>query len=127
MQSTATLPTVTELGTLSHSWQRHLRAANLSPKTISNYTEAARQFESFLVARGMPTDVHAITREHIEFFLIDVLERTSASSQATRYRQLQQSSAVFSTRARSRPHRWRVCVHLRSTRSRFRSSPGTTW
>jgi site-specific recombinase XerC len=54
------------------------------------YMEAARQLESFLIVRGMPTNVQSVTREHIEFFLIDVRDRTSASSEATRYLQLQQ-------------------------------------
>ena len=90
MQSTTTLPAVTEIGTLAISWQRHLRAANLSPKTISNYMEAARQFERFLVERGMPTTVGSITREHVESFIEELLDTISASTAATRYRQLHQ-------------------------------------
>lgn len=46
-----------ELGGLIPSWQRHLRAANRSAKTLATYTEAADQLAAFLADRGMPTDV----------------------------------------------------------------------
>ena len=38
----------------------------------------------------MPTDVGDITREHIETYLVELRERTSASTAATRYRGLRQ-------------------------------------
>jgi site-specific recombinase XerD len=90
MQSTDSLRAIDQLSTLTRSWRIHLEAENLSPKTIRNYLDAAQQLEAFMQERGMPTAVDAITREHIETFLIDVRERTSASTAATRYRGLQQ-------------------------------------
>jgi len=36
------------------SFARHLRAANLSPKTVRTYLEAAGQLTSFLVEGGRP-------------------------------------------------------------------------
>jgi site-specific recombinase XerD len=52
--------------------------------------DAGKQLAAFLEAHGMPTQVEHIKREHVEAFLIDVRGRTSVSTQATRYRQLQQ-------------------------------------
>lgn len=78
------------LSSLLISWQRHLRVTNLSPRTIQSYEEAGRQFVAFLVLMGMPTAPSAITREHIEAFIEDLLQRYSPSTAANRYRSLQQ-------------------------------------
>lgn len=48
------------------SFARHLRAENLSPRTVETYTESARQLATFLAEKGMPQDVAHITREHVE-------------------------------------------------------------
>ena len=62
------------------SLARHLRAQNLSPKTIYAYCGAVEQLASFLDSRGMPLNVAAITREHIEEFLTDILQRRKATT-----------------------------------------------
>jgi site-specific recombinase XerD len=87
------MDTIIELGklrSLALSWLVHLEAENKSSKTLISYRAAAEQLEEFLRISGMPTDVSAIAREHIDMFLIAVMERTSASTAATRYRALQQ-------------------------------------
>lgn len=66
---------VGDLETLSASFGRHLRAANLSPRTIDAYTDAAEGLRRFLVERGMPTQVDAIRHEHVEAFIEDQLAR----------------------------------------------------
>lgn len=81
---------VGDLGGLLPSWSRHLQAERKSPRTIQSYGEAATQLISFLTTAGMPTSVDAIRREHVEAFLVDVLERRSASTAANRFRSLQQ-------------------------------------
>jgi len=55
---------VGDIEALSASFRRHLRAANLAPKTIKTYMEAADGLRGFLVERGMPTQVAAIRRRH---------------------------------------------------------------
>lgn len=72
------------------SFGRHLRAANKSPTTIKSYTEAVRQLDAFLEARGMPRAVAHIRREHLETFIEDQLARLRPASAANRYRSLQQ-------------------------------------
>lgn len=68
------------------SFGRHCRAANLSPRTIETYTEAATQLALFLAASGMPTDVDAIRREHVEAFISDQLDRFKPGTAHNRYR-----------------------------------------
>jgi site-specific recombinase XerD len=72
------------------SFARHLRAANKSPNTIKSYLEAVTQFDTFLAEHGMPRDVAAIHREHVEAFVEDQLRRLKPASAANRYRSLQQ-------------------------------------
>jgi site-specific recombinase XerD len=68
------------------SFGRHCRAANLSPRTIETYTEAATQLALFLAASGMPTEVDAIRREHVESFIAGQLERFKPGTAHNRYR-----------------------------------------
>lgn len=79
-----------DVGAMSASFARHLRASNLSPKTISTYGEACRQFGRFLADRGMPVDVASIRREHVEMFVESILARWSPATASNRYRALQQ-------------------------------------
>lgn len=81
---------VGDLEALSASFRRHLRAANLAPKTIKTYMEAADGLRRFLVERGMPTQVTAITREHVEAYVTDLLDRWKPATASARYRALQQ-------------------------------------
>lgn len=79
-----------QLVDLLPSWELHLRAANLSPRTVQSYLEAGGQLVDHLVAAGMPTAVTAVTREHVEAYITGVLEQRSPSTAANRYRSLQQ-------------------------------------
>lgn len=71
------------------SFSRHLRAENLSPRTIETYTESARQLAAFLAEQGMPQDVANITREHIESFISHLLERWKPATANNRFRGIQ--------------------------------------
>ena len=90
-RATTTSARYGSLALLTPSWERSLRATNRAPRTIQAYVEAARLFEVFLRSRGMPTNVAAIRREHIEAFLEDDLSRgLAAATAAGHYRRLQQ-------------------------------------
>jgi site-specific recombinase XerD len=70
---------------------RHLRAAGLSPKTGRTYLEGVANLAAFLVERGMPTAIEAITREHLEEWLIAMREAgRKPTTIAARYRSVQQ-------------------------------------
>jgi site-specific recombinase XerD len=63
-----------------------LAAQNKSAATRKVYGTAVRQLGEFLADRGMPADVAAITREHVEAYLADLLAQgRSASTAKTRY------------------------------------------
>ena len=70
------------------SFRRHLRAENLSPRTLKVYTEAATLFDRFLADKGMPRDVANIRREHVEAFVADQLERLRPATANNRHRSL---------------------------------------
>ncbi len=75
---------------LAESFRRSLLAERKSPRTVQSYGEAVRQFADYLATRGMPIDVDAIHREHVEAFLVDLLERFKPATAANRFRSLQQ-------------------------------------
>ncbi|NIJ13074.1 site-specific recombinase XerD [Saccharomonospora amisosensis] len=94
---TAAVP-LDDLRELLPDWKRHLRAANKAPSTINSYLLIAQEFLAFLLDSGMPTSASAITREHIEHYLVHLQERPhkrtgkplSAANIAKHYRSLQQ-------------------------------------
>lgn len=88
--ATRTVTPTIELDALVDSWARHLRAANLSPRTVRSYTDGARAFVAFAREAGMPTDPTAIKREHVETYIEAILDRWKPSTALTRYRDLQQ-------------------------------------
>jgi site-specific recombinase XerD len=79
-----------DLATLLPDWQISLRARGRQPGTIDSYLTCARNLQTFLVSRGMPTVVTSITREHVEHFLADMFTRTKPATVAKHYRSLQQ-------------------------------------
>ena len=85
-----TAESVGQITTLSTSWRRHLRAANLSEKTVRTYMESVDLFGRFLSEAGMPTDVASIRREHVEAFIEHLLSLWKPATASNRYRALQQ-------------------------------------
>jgi integrase len=89
--------TFTLLGLLP-SWERSLKAKRKSDRTIADYLTDATRFCEWLTAQGMPVDPTAITREHVETFIVSELERVSERTGeklkpgyvASAYRRLQQ-------------------------------------
>ena len=78
------------LGPYIRLFERHLRAANRSAKTVQVYVESAGQLDRFLAAQGMPTMPEGIHREHVEAWIEDVLGRCKPATASVRFRSLQQ-------------------------------------
>ena len=76
----------TALSPLLRSFERHLRAANRSERTIASYLESLRQAEAFLAAHGK--GLADARRADLEAFLGDLLTRRAAGTVATRYKVL---------------------------------------
>ena len=66
------------------SYERNLRIKKRSPRTIQGYQEAVDQLVDFHDGE----DLLELTREQIEAYLLDVMERHSVSTAANRHRSL---------------------------------------
>ena len=89
--TTATVPQDTIPGSyraLTDSFRLHLRSERKSPRTIQTYGEALRLFGAYVAERGMPSDVAALRREHVEAFIADLLARFKPATAHNRYRAL---------------------------------------
>ena len=93
------------LSPLLRSFERHLRAANRSERTIASYLESLRQAEAFLAARGK--GLADARRADLEAFLGDLLTRRAAGTVATRYKVCASCTAGSRKRTRSPPTPWR--------------------
>src|SRR6266508_2232451 len=66
---------------LLRSFERYLRAANRSERTVGNYLESLHQAEAFLRPRGVR--LREATRADLEDFLADLLARRAAAAAAS--------------------------------------------
>ena len=88
----ASIPTVPalvtdgDLGDELQSFVRHLRAQNVSPNTIYAYAGAVVSLGEYLKANGLPTDVKAIERQHIERWQESLLAAYKPATAHQRYR-----------------------------------------
>ena len=73
---------------LARSYERHLRASNKARMTVVTYMSAIAALGAFLADQGMPTDPAAVTREHVEAFIADILSRAKPATALNRYRAL---------------------------------------
>jgi site-specific recombinase XerD len=78
------------LESLIGSWRLHLNAERKAPKTVRTYLEAATQLTQFLAEKGMPTNAADIHREHVESFIVHLIETNSPATALNRYSALQQ-------------------------------------
>jgi site-specific recombinase XerD len=90
MTITTSAPSVGDLRTLVPDFERSLRAANKSPKTIKIYVEAARGLIEFLLDAGMPTEAEKVRREHVEAYIVDQIAKWKPATANQRYRSLAQ-------------------------------------
>ena len=71
---------------LTRSFSLKLSAENKSPRTQQTYAESLRLFGEFLEAKGMPTHMGGIRREHIEAFVSHLLENYKPATASNRGR-----------------------------------------
>lgn len=82
-----------DIGTLPYyipSWRLSLKARNRAPRTIETYLLAANQLVDFLTERGMPLELDALKREHVESYIEWLVDNRSAATAAQRFASLQQ-------------------------------------
>jgi site-specific recombinase XerD len=78
-----------DLPALVRSFERHLRAANRSPRTIEKYVLAATQLVRFLHADGLSVDAAAVRKRDVEAYIAFLLERFKPGTALTHYQDLQ--------------------------------------
>lgn len=90
MTSTISPIVTNDIGDFLRGYELSLRARNRSPKTIVGYLQTVELFRAFLVRVGMPTAVECLTREHVEAFIADQVERWKPKTAHVRYGDLRQ-------------------------------------
>ena len=73
-QYTDTVPSTNPNVNLVDHFTVHLHALNRSAKTIETYLDSVKQFVEFVGAQGMSPQPMNWKREHIEAFLVHLLE-----------------------------------------------------
>ncbi len=92
------LPTLVTEGDLADelgSFTRRLRQENVSPNTMYAYVGAVVSLGQYLAEHDLPTDVRAITRDHIVDWQNDLLGRYKASTAHQRFRGAQRFFGWF--------------------------------
>ena len=79
-----------DLASYIRSWVRSLRARNLAAKTVKTYREAAEGLAAHLARTDGPGNLAEIQREHVEGFIVHLLDTAADSTASNRYRGLQQ-------------------------------------
>ncbi|MBA3687905.1 MAG: tyrosine-type recombinase/integrase [Chloroflexi bacterium] len=69
-------------------WVLHLKSEGRAERTISTYLNALRRLDSFLADRGMPRELRAIRREHVEAWIADMLQRNQAGTVSIAFRSM---------------------------------------
>jgi site-specific recombinase XerD len=80
---------VATLTALAPEFDLTLLAQNRSPATRRVYGVSVAQLVEFLEARGLPTELAELRREHIEAFIAHLVETRSAATARTRFGGLQ--------------------------------------
>jgi site-specific recombinase XerD len=90
MTADGTQISVGDLRLLVPDFERALRAANKSPKTVEIYADAAKRMVDFFLTNGMPTDAAKVTCEHVDLFIVDQVQKWKPATANQRYRSLAQ-------------------------------------
>ena len=69
-------------------WVLHLKSEHRAERTISTYLNALRRLDAFLADRGMPRELRAIRREHVEAWIADMLERNQPGTVSIAFRSM---------------------------------------
>lgn len=91
MKKGSTSPSVAaDFSVLLGDFERSLRAANKTERTVQIYGESARRLIGFLQEAGMPTRAGQVGRAELEAFTADQLSRFKPATASQRYRAIAQ-------------------------------------
>ena len=97
-------------------WALHLKSEGLAERTISTYLNALRRLDEFLASRGMPRELRAIRREHLEAWVADMLQRNQPGTVLIGFRSARPFFKGWWTRTKS------ICSVLMKTTTACASS-----
>ena len=89
-KGSVTPPDTTAAEQLARSWERHLRAAGRSPRTIDSYLETLRNYVAWAADTGRSTDPLDLTRADVETWVVWLLDTRSAATARLRLASLKQ-------------------------------------
>lgn len=84
----SSIKATSDIGVNQKSFERAIKAENVSPRTVETYMESVTLFTRFLTDQGMPLAVANIKREHVEGFITHLLSRYKPATAHNRYRAL---------------------------------------
>lgn len=73
---------------LTERWRKTIRAKNLSPLTERGYVYTAHRWAEWLAEEGLDMESGDVRSHHIDDFIADIIEETSAANGAHHYRNL---------------------------------------
>jgi len=83
-------PAQASLGHTVKSFQRSLRASNLSPHTVETYGDSVRQLATYLRSTKGSTEAAEIRRDDVEGFMTYLLKQHKPATASVRFRSFQQ-------------------------------------
>ena len=89
-----------DLRELRGFWQLALQSQGKSKNTLDVYLSAFDRFTEYLIAHAMPTEAASIRREHVESFIVHLLETKKPATASDRHRSLQGFWKFFARRGR---------------------------
>ena len=82
--------TSAEIDALARSWERSLRAAGRSPRTVDSYLESLSIFQAWRDGAGHHEPVAGIDRAQVEDFIVHLLDTRSAATARVRFDSMKQ-------------------------------------
>jgi site-specific recombinase XerD len=84
------VPDTSEAAAIGRSWERHLRAAGRSPRTIDSYLESLRNYVAWAAESGRSTNPLDLTKADVESWVVWLLDTRSAATARLRLASLKQ-------------------------------------
>ncbi|WP_190819520.1 tyrosine-type recombinase/integrase [Saccharopolyspora pogona] len=75
-------------GMLAQRWRKTIKAKNLSANTERGYLYTARRWAEWLTEQGLDFEPDRVKPHHVDDFIVDIIEATSAANGAHHYRNL---------------------------------------
>src|ERR1700730_6349339 len=86
METTSTNAAIWDM--LTERWRKTIKAKALSANTENGYLRTARRWSAWLAEQGHDIEPPEVRAHHVDDFIADIIEATSAANAAHHYRNL---------------------------------------